>query len=183
MSRGTFGVIGFFCIFAFYSLPFGLSSKKIRTFVRRVPTALSKLRSMCPKRSFDEQVFPYLAFFHHFRTLCELLLMIWEISFSRVVKAVFYMSRWTFQEKFNSYGKELLFFLFSGFKQKNRENCRNLIIVSRGSFRRFFGKLLRFLYFCGIQQISFRSFTENFSAGLSKLLCVFRGSSWGKRFF
>ena len=63
----------FFWLFEFYSLPFGLWAKKNRSFVRGTPTptALSKLRSMCLKRSFDEKIFQTLLFFDHFRTLFD----------------------------------------------------------------------------------------------------------------
>ena len=70
--------LGFFdCL---YSIPcISDFEQKNRSFVRGTPTptALSKLRSMCLKRNFDEKVFQTLLFFDHFRTLFEFYLTIW----------------------------------------------------------------------------------------------------------
>ena len=56
-SRGIFDVERFFfeLLSSFQSL--SVWSKNFWTFVRRTPNALSKLRYMCSKRSFDENVF------------------------------------------------------------------------------------------------------------------------------
>ena len=76
-STGIFDVERFFfeLLSSFQSL--SVWSKNFWTFVRRTPNALSKLRYMCSKRSFDENVFRTCFFFDRFRTVCENFLIIW----------------------------------------------------------------------------------------------------------
>ena len=153
MSRGTFGVIGFLCIVAFYSLPFRLLSKKFRTFVRRVPTALSKLCSMCPKRSFDEKSFQ-TSLFSIILGLC-LNFCWWSERFLSVglSKLYFTCPGELFKRSLILMEKSYCFFCSPISRKKNRQCCRNLIIVSRGSFRRFLENYYGFFIFVAFSQI------------------------------
>ena len=113
--------------------------------------------------------FILLGFYSNFYWLTD------RILSAGLSKLSFCMSRWSFQGKFNLW-KRVIVFSVLRFRAKNFDNvAETIFIVSGGSFRRFSGKLLWFLFFSDIHQNFFRSFTENFSAGLSKcFLCVQR---------
>ena len=144
----------YFFIELLYSIPClsDLEQKIFRTFVRRTPNALSELRSMCPKRSFDENVFRtllfliLLGFYSIFHWLSD------KILSAGSSKLSFCMSRWSFQGKFYLW-KSVIVFSVLRFRAKNFDNVvKTVFFVSRGTVgvNVFFSKFVFYSLPCGL---------------------------------